>query len=83
LPYTEGLSEELYHRLFKQVGFDESLQQNFFKSRCDVLNCGAGIAYDSTTYSTYSENQLEARYGFNKAGDGLKTITLPPVQRVV
>jgi transposase len=74
LPYTEGLSEEVYHRLFKEVGLDESLQQNFFKSRCDVLNGGAGIAYDSTTFSTYSENQLEARYGFNKAGDGLKTV---------
>lgn len=35
---------------------------------------GAVIAYDSTTYSTYSENQLEARYGLNKASDGLKTV---------
>ncbi len=50
------------------------MQQNFFKSRCDVLNAGAGIAYDSTTLSTYSDNQPEARYGFNKAGDGLKTV---------
>jgi len=74
LPYKEGISEEVYHRLFKEVGLDESLQQNFFKSRCDVLNSGAGIAYDSSTFSTYSENQLEARYGFNKAGDGLKTV---------
>lgn len=74
LPYTEGLSEEVYHRLFKEVGLDESLQQNFFKSRCDVLNGSAGIAYDSTTVSTYSENQLEARYGFNKSGDGLKVV---------
>jgi hypothetical protein len=74
LPYTEGISEEVYHRLFKEVGLDESLQQSFFKNRCDMLNGGAGIAYDSTTYSTYSENQLEARYGFNKASDGLKTV---------
>jgi len=74
LPYREGLSEEVYHRLFKEVGLDESLQQSFFKSRCDVLKGGAGIAYDSTTISTYSENQLEARYGFNKASDGLKTV---------
>ena len=74
LPYTEGISEEVYHRLFNEVGLDESLQQSFFKSRCDMLNGGAGIAYDSTTYSTYSENQLEARYGFNKASDGLKTV---------
>jgi len=74
LPYREGISEEIYHRLFKETGLDESLQQNFFKSRCDVLNGGAGIAYDSSTVSTYSENQLEARYGFNKAGDSLKTV---------
>ncbi|GAU79996.1 transposase [Fusibacter sp. 3D3] len=74
LPYREGISEEVYHRLFKDVGLNESLQQNFFKGRCDELNGGAGIAYDSTTFSTYSENQLEARYGFNKANDGLKTV---------
>jgi len=74
LPYREGISEEVYHRLFKEVGLDESLQQNFFKNRCNVLKGGASIAYDSTTFSTYSENQLEARYGFNKAGDGLKSV---------
>ena len=74
IPYKEGISEDIYHRLFVDVGHDESLQQNFFKSRCDVLNDCTGIAYDSSTFSTYSENQIEARYGFNKAGDGLKTI---------
>lgn len=74
LPYREGISEELYHRLFKETGLDENLQQSFFKRRCEMLNTGAGIAYDSSTISTYSENQLEARYGFNKAGDGLKIV---------
>ena len=34
------------------------------------------LAYDSTTISTYSENQIEARYGYNKDGDGLKAIKL-------
>jgi hypothetical protein len=34
------------------------------------------LAYDSTTISTYSENQIEARYGYNKDKDGLKTIKL-------
>ena len=34
------------------------------------------MAYDSTTISTYSGQQPEARYGYNKAGDGLKTIKL-------
>jgi len=74
LPYGEGISEYIYHDLFRSVGFDESLQQNFFLSRCAGLRDGVSIAYDSTTVSTYSENQMEARYGFNKSGDGLKTI---------
>ena len=34
------------------------------------------MAYDSTTISTYSGQQPEARYGYNKAGDGLKIIKL-------
>ena len=32
------------------------------------------IKFLGESYSTYSENQLEARYGFNKASDGLKTV---------
>jgi len=74
LPYSEGISEGIYHDLFRSVGFDETLQQSFFLSRCGDLSEGAAIAYDSTTVSTYSENQLEARYGHNKAADGLKII---------
>jgi hypothetical protein len=74
LPYEEGLSEDIYHELFHSIGLDETLQQNFFLSRCARLGDGSAIAYDSTTLPTYSENQLEARYGFNKGGDGLKTI---------
>lgn len=74
LPYAEGISEDIYHDLFKNVGFDETLQQQFFMNRCSGLSDGAAIAYDSTTISTYSVNQTEARYGYNKSGDGLKTI---------
>ena len=74
LPYEDGISEDIYHDLFRNVGFDETLQQNFFLSRCSGLSDGAAVAYDSTTISTYSENQPEARYGFNKSGDGLKTV---------
>ncbi len=74
LPYAEGISEDIYHQLFVQVGRDETLQQNFFLNRCETLGGKKTLAYDSTTFSTYSENQIEARYGFNKAGDGLKTI---------
>lgn len=76
LPYEDGITEDVYHNLFVQLGSDESLQQSFFKNRCDSLSAGDALAYDSSTISTYSEKQNEARYGFNKAHDGLKTIKL-------
>ena len=76
IPYEDGITEDVYHDLFRQIGLDESLQQSFFKARCDTLSAGDAIAYDSTTISTYSGNQNEARNGFNKAGDGLKTVKL-------
>lgn len=76
LPYEDGITEDVYHNLFVQLGYDESLQQSFFKHRCESLSAGDALAYDSSTISTYSENQNEARYGFNKAHDGLRTIKL-------
>jgi len=76
IPYEEGISEDVYHDLFVKVGRNESLQQSFFASRCASINERAVLAYDSTTISTYSENQIEARYGHNKSNDGLKTIKL-------
>ena len=76
LPYEDGITEDVYHNLFVSIGLDESLQQNFFKHRCELLQAGDALAYDSSTISTYSANQNEARYGFNKAHDGLKTIKL-------
>ena len=76
LPYVSGISEDVYHDLFNRIGLDESLQQNFFRERCSLLEGNDAIAYDSTTVSTYSENQIDARYGFNKSHDGLKTIKL-------
>ena len=74
LPYAEGITEDIYHDLFVKVGREESIAQSFFKSRVDSLNEKDALAYDSSTISTYSENQIDARYGFNKADDGLKTI---------
>lgn len=76
LPYEEGLSEDVYHNLFESVGRDESLIQNFFASRLASLDDTALLAYDSTTVSTYSSRISEARYGFNKAHDGLETVKL-------
>ena len=74
LPYEDGLSEDIYHDLFTKIGYDEKLQQQFFKARSTLLSLGDSIAYDSTTISTYSTNQIDARRGFNKDGDGLNTI---------
>ena len=76
LPYEDGITEDVYHNLFVRLGTDESLQQSFFKHRCASLSASDTLAYDSSTISTYSGNQNEARYGFNKAHDGLKTIKL-------
>jgi transposase len=76
LPYEDGLSEAVYGELFARIGQDESLQQNYFASRCEGIRGKPVLAFDSTTQSTYSENQIEARYGYNKDGDGLKTIKL-------
>ena len=76
LPYEEGLSGAIYGELFSRVGIDESLQQNYFATRCESIRGKPVLAFDSTTQSTYSENQIEARYGYNKDGDGLKTIKL-------
>ena len=76
LPYEDGISEDVYHNLFVQIGFDETLQQKFFSKRCESLPKGDALAYDSSTISTYSEQQTDARYGFNRAHDGLKPIKL-------
>lgn len=76
LPYVNGISEDIYHSLFRDVGLDESLQQNFFRERCSLLGSHEAVAYDSTTISTYSEQQPEARYGYSKTRDGLKAVKL-------
>ena len=76
LPYEDGLTEDIYHDVFEAVGRDESLIQSFFESRLSSLGSKALLAYDSTTISTYSGRISEARYGFNKAHDGLETVKL-------
>ncbi len=76
LPYSEGISEDVYSDLFKDVGRNEDGVQSYFSSRAEHLDKSMVLAFDSTTISTYSENQTEARRGFNKDGDGLNTIKL-------
>ena len=74
IPYTDGISEDIYYHLCRMIGTDEMFRQRLFNERCRQLGDNPLIAFDSTTQSTYSENQIEARYGHSKASDGLKTI---------
>lgn len=79
IPYSEGLNESFCYALFQTLGLDESAWQSFFPARAARLETKPLTAFDSTTVSTWSANQEEARYGYNKAGDGLKTIRLTMV----
>ena len=76
IPYAEGISEDIYNTLFKELGGSETLMQRFFLERSKNLKKNTAIAYDSTTISTYSDNLIDAGYGMNKAGDGKKAIKL-------
>ncbi len=76
LPYREPITEDVYGDLFKDVGRNEDGVQSYFSSRAARLGKSPVLAFDSTTISTYSENQSEARRGFNKDGDGLNVIKL-------
>ncbi len=76
LPYSEAITEDVYGDLFKGIGRNEDGVQRYFSSRAARLNKSPVLAFDSTTISTYSENQSDARQGFNKEGNGLNTIKL-------
>lgn len=76
LPYQEGITEDVYGELFKTIGRNEDGIQRYFSYRAERLGKCPVLAFDSTTISTYSENQSEARRGFNKDGDGLDAIKL-------
>ena len=75
-PYEHPIREDTYSDLFMSVGRNEAGIQEFFRNRCSHLDQADVIAFDSTSVSTYSERQIQARDGFNKEGDGLKVIKL-------
>ena len=66
LPYNEGISEDIYHDLFIQIGKNESIIQKYNNERAKKLSNTDCIAFDTTTCSTYSNNIKQARYGYNK-----------------
>lgn len=73
LPYP-GMSEDIYHDLFVELGHRADISHKFFKRRAARLENPDCIAIDSTTFGTYSQRIGDARQGFNKDGDGLDTI---------
>lgn len=77
LPYEYPITQDVYGHLFASVGRNEAGVQSYFFHRAQrVSPTGLNLALDTTTFSTYSKNQIEARQGFNKDGDGLDTIKL-------
>lgn len=77
LPYGHPITQDVYGKLFASVGRNESGVQSYFQCRGQrVSSTGLNLALDTTTFSTYSKNQIEARQGFNKDGDRLDTIKL-------
>lgn len=76
IPYAPGMSEDVCYDLMKSIGSDAELMQKFFCARARRTPSKASVAFDSTTVSSYSKNQIETRYGYNKGGDGLKTVKL-------
>jgi len=74
IPYVDGITGAIYYNLCKSIGIDETFRQRLFHERCRQLGSNPLIAFDATTQLTYSENQIDARYGYNKDEDGLKTI---------
>ena len=72
----EQITEDICHNIFENLGQNEKYIQKFFKNRAKRLNVKDSIAYDSSTISTYSVNQIQARFGYNKDKDGLPTIKI-------
>ena len=56
LPYRDGISEDVYHRLFEDLGCSETARQKLFVALNEGSEADDGIFYDSTTVSTYSKN---------------------------
>ncbi len=77
LPYEYPISQDVYRKLFTSIGRNESGVQSYFRCRARRVSAGGlNLALDTTTFSSYSKNQIETRQGFNKDGDGLDTIKL-------
>ena len=76
VPYGYPITEDVYRKLFDDIGTDESLRQGYFKLRFDREGDLVLLAaYDSSTEISVSRNP-EARAGMNKDHNGKTTIKL-------
>lgn len=76
-PYAEGMSEDVCSQLFVDIAANEKAIQNYFISR--GKNVGTDrlvLAFDSTTVDTYSDQQIQARFGFSKESNTLPSVKL-------
>ena len=94
IPYVEGLSEDICHDLFVELGTgqgdSETLKQRLFKYLYEIsdndedgeLTNKIILAYDSTFISTYGKLISDRRYAFDKDKDGLEKIKLLMLYRI-
>ena len=76
VPYEDGLSEDVCYQLMKQLGYDISVSQTYFRRRASHAPSRLSVAVDTTTLSSYSEYLNDVRYGYNKDGNGLASVKL-------
>ena len=76
IPYQEGMSEDACYLLMKQLGQDITVSQKYFGYRASHAPSRASVAVDSTAVSSYSELLNDARFGYNKDGNGLAAVKM-------
>ncbi len=70
-PYRDGITADIYCRLFHDIGTDEDALQRLFMARASLIDTGGTIAFDSSTCSYCGKDIIDARCGYNRHGDGL------------
>jgi transposase len=72
--YRNGLTDRDVSRLFSSL--ENAERMSFFKEWIGLHIQNEYIAYDVTSFSTYSRNIDDAEYGYNRDGESLPQINL-------
>ena len=83
-PYPK-MSEKIYHELFKKLGTEKKENINIFQQARARTHSDSDnyYSFDTSTVSTYGENNSFACYGFNKDDDHLKVIKIKLLFEVI